>query len=149
METLKDRLRTIIAPVLEEEGYDMVDFKIGRQGRRWLLRVFADKKGGITLAQCTALSKLISDQLDLDDPIQESYILEVSSPGLERPLKTADDFRRKIGKSVVITYQNDESKNERLEGIIVDSTNDTVCLEEQGHQRAIRLDSIVSARLVV
>lgn len=88
--------------VAADEGFDLHDIQIQGSGRKTLLRVFIDKDGGVTIADCERMSKSLSALLDVEDPIKAPYILEVSSPGLDRPLIRQNDFQKNIGKLVRI-----------------------------------------------
>lgn len=94
-----DRAQTL----LNAEGLELVDLEFRREGRGWVLRLFMDKPGGITLDDCAAVSREWGDQLDVEDLIPFRYTLEVSSPGLDRPLKKDADFLRHIGKTIQLT----------------------------------------------
>jgi len=92
-------------PVVEEYNLELVAVEYQKEGQNWVLRVFIDDEDGITLDHCQDVSKELSAQLDIEDPINESYILEVSSPGLDRPLRKDEDFDRFAGHLVdVSTY---------------------------------------------
>lgn len=98
---LKEKLHGMIAPVVREQGLELVrlDYSSGRKGH---LAVFIDKPGGVTIADCETVSRSISDLLDAYDPIPQSYLLEVSSPGVERLLTVEGDFQRFKGEMVIV-----------------------------------------------
>ena len=87
----KQRLLELLEPPLEALGYELVDLDV-RVGRRGLLRVFIDKENGVNLADCELVSRQLSAFLDVEDPLPGQYVLEVSSPGLDRPLRTLEHF---------------------------------------------------------
>lgn len=87
-----------ITPVLEQHQFELVDVEYVREVGVWYLRCYIDKEGGITVDDCEVISRLLGEWLDKEDFIEDSYILEVSSPGLGRPLKKEKDFARSIGK---------------------------------------------------
>ena len=89
-----------IEPVLEEMGFELVDMEYLSERGRWVLRIFVDKEGGITLDECAQVSREVGDLIDVKDFITHEYTLEVSSPGLDRPLKKQADFLKVIGKKV-------------------------------------------------
>jgi ribosome maturation factor RimP len=101
-ETILDQVERLVAPVLAEMSLELVDLEFNREGRSSFLRFFIDKEGGVTLDDCADFSREVSALLDVDDVIDVAYRLEVSSPGLERPLKKAADFERFAGKPVKI-----------------------------------------------
>jgi len=92
----------IVAPVLEEQAMELVDVELRTEGRDLVLTIFLDKEGGITLDDCVAVSQEVGTLFDVENLIDRAYRLEVSSPGLERPLKKAKDFERFAGQTVKI-----------------------------------------------
>ncbi len=97
---LLEKLNGPIQKVLEEERVELVEVNLFRQGRRLLLRLLVDQPGGVSLDDCARVNKRLGDLLDESNLIQESYFLEVNSPGMDRPLKTARDFERVLGKII-------------------------------------------------
>lgn len=92
-------------PLVEGLGLELVEVEWVKEANRWYLRLYIDKPGGVTLDDCEAVSRAVDERLDQADPIPERYFLEVSSPGLERPLKRDADFARFVGQTVeVSTY---------------------------------------------
>lgn len=101
-EAIIERVQEIASPILDSMGLELIEVVYSGSGRRGLLRVFIDKEGGVTLEDCERVSEFLSRALDVADPIPISYTLEVSSPGLDRPLKRQHDFVRSVGKLVKI-----------------------------------------------
>lgn len=99
-EEILERVRQIAAPLAAQEGLELIDVEIGGGGGRQVLRLFIDKANGVSLDDCTSVSRAVSAALDVEDPIQGTYDLEVSSPGLDRPLKTPDHFQKFLGSRV-------------------------------------------------
>lgn len=99
-ETVLTEIQRIVEPVLMDMGYELVDSSFTKQGRDWYLRLFIDKEGGVSLDDCVAVSREIGVVLDAEDPVPGAYHLEVSSPGLDRPLTKEQDFSRFQGQSV-------------------------------------------------
>jgi len=95
-------LYDIVKPVIESLDFELVDVEYKKEGKDWYLRVFIDKEGGITIDDCQIASEILSQKLDEEDPINHSYILEVSSPGLDRPLKKDKDFEKFKGRKINI-----------------------------------------------
>ncbi len=87
-------LRQVVEPLLEAEGMDLVDLQWSRRGRRWVLTLFIDKAGGVTLDDCAHISRQVGARIEVDNLIEHAYTLEVSSPGLDRPLRTLPDYER-------------------------------------------------------
>ena len=92
----------LVTPIIDENSYELVDVEYVKEGADYYLRVYADKEGGINIDDCVLISRALEAKLDEEDRIDNAYILEVSSPGLTRPLKKDKDFKRNIGKTVDI-----------------------------------------------
>ena len=99
-ETYEKKTEEILNPMMEEHGFELVDVEYVKEGGSWYLRAYIDKPGGIAINDCEVISRALSDKLDEEDFIEDSYILEVSSPGLGRPLKKEKDFQRNLGEEV-------------------------------------------------
>ncbi len=99
----KDKIYLLAHQVAEDEGLELISTDLLGSGRRLLLRVIVDKTGGVTVGDCERMSRGLEALLDVEDPIHGSYVLEVSSPGLDRPLTTQRDFEKNIGKLARIT----------------------------------------------
>src|SRR5665647_974104 len=98
-----EQVEEIITPCVQESGLELVDVEFVKEGGSWYLRIYIDKPGGIGLEDCGRLSQKIDRLLDEKDPIPQSYYLEVSSPGIERPLKKISDYNRFAGELALIT----------------------------------------------
>ena len=101
-EAVAPRVQALAEPLARSLGLELVDIEYLREGPNWIVRVFIDKPGGVNLDDCSALSHALGPALDVDDVVGTAYSLEVSSPGLERPLKKPKDFERFAGKRVKI-----------------------------------------------
>lgn len=99
-ETIQTKLEALIAPILADLNFELVDLQVQSEGRQQALRIFIDKPGGITLDDCVAVSREFSAILEIEDPIKSAYRLEVSSPGLDRPLKKPADYQRFAGQKI-------------------------------------------------
>lgn len=142
------RVAEMALPLTEELNLELVDVEYTKEAGRYYLRVFIDKPGGVTLDDCQALSEKLDVLLDVADPIPNSYFLEVSSPGIERPLKKAGDFVRFAGREArVKTFAPVEGRRQ-FKGRILGAAGEEVQLEVEGRTVALRLDNISSARLV-
>lgn len=105
-ETTLDRVLRLIEPVLQDMAVELVDIEFKREGRDWFLRLFVDKEGGITLDDCADVSREVDALLEVEDVIDTAYRLEVSSPGIDRPLKKPADYERFKGRLVKVkTYE--------------------------------------------
>lgn len=106
-----DLVTKLTEPAIVENNIELVDVEFVKEGTNYYLRLFIDKDGGIGLDDCEKISTIVSDLLDKEDPIQQAYFLEVSSPGLERPLKKAKDFLKYEGHRVIVkTFSAFEGK---------------------------------------
>ncbi len=133
MEALKDRLLRLVEPIVEENGVELVDLEVKGSARVILIRVFVDVAGGIRIDDCVRLSRLIEDAIEIENLIPGQYRLEVSSPGLDRPLRTARDFQRNIGRLVEIRYSPsvDETRIESGDILKADETSVTILNQNQ------------------
>lgn len=111
-EILKKKIFEMASNIAADEGVDLYDVQIQGSGKKTILRVYIDKDSGITIDDCERMSKSLSALLDIEDPIKSPYTLEVSSPGLDRPLVKQKDFQKNIGKLVrIITSEKIENQN--------------------------------------
>lgn len=97
-ETYEKKTEELITPLIDAEGFELVDVEYVKEGADWYLRVYIDKDGGITVNDCEKVSRAFNEILDREDYIDDAYIFEVSSPGLLRPLKKDKDYQRNLGK---------------------------------------------------
>ena len=118
----------LLLPIVEKENFELVDVEFKKEGPHRYLRVFIDKDGGITLDDCQKVSEALSEKLDELDPIEENYFLEVSSPGLDRPLKKDADFERFKGELVEIKLYEPINGQKLLEGELVGLVEDHIHL---------------------
>ncbi len=130
----ESRAEQLIMPLIEENNFELVDMEWVKEAGTWYLRAYIDKEGGITINDCEKISRAFSDLLDEEDFISENYILEVSSPGLDRPLKKDKDFARSIGKDVEIKLFKAVNKEKEFTGILTAYDSDTVTIELQDGQ---------------
>lgn len=143
-------------PLVEEEGLEMVELQFSAAGAASVLRVFVDRAGGVTLGQCASISKKLGDFLDTEDLISSRYTLEVSSPGLDRPLTTAQDFKRKIGEKIrLVLTESTDGKTEMVGKIEKVQDKNLVILESsekagsRAQTRVIPLDKVVRAKIIL
>lgn len=139
----------LVERTLTPMGYEVVGVELAGSGTRGrLLRVYIDQEEGITLDDCTAVSHQLSGVLDVEDPIREHYTLEVSSPGLDRPLFTPAHFERFAGHEVRIRLARLIDKRRKVTGLLKGLRGDAVLVEVEGEELAVPLADIESARLV-
>ena len=128
-EMYEQKTEEILLPIVEEYGFELVDVEYVKEGGTWYLRTYIDKEGGISIDDCEKVSRRLSDILDEKDYIDDTYIMEVSSPGLGRPLKKEKDFKRSLGKEVDIRTYRMIDKQKEFTGILKDYDKDTVTIE--------------------
>ncbi|NLV75558.1 MAG: ribosome maturation factor RimP [Tissierellia bacterium] len=149
----KNVLKTIrenCEPIVEDLGYDLVDIEFVRENAEQFLRFYIGKREGVSIDDCQKVSEAVGNKLDEIDPIEGSYYLEVSSPGLDRPLKTDKDLKRNIGKEIEISlYKNIDGKKKFTGELLDFSEIDITIMEENQEKRAIQRDAISNIKLVV
>ena len=131
-ESYEQKTEEILNPIVEEYGFELVDVEYVKEGSTWYLRAYIDKPGGICIDDCEAVSRRLSDILDEKDYIDDAYILEVSSPGLGRPLRKEKDFRRSLGEEVEVRTYRMIEKQKEFTGILKEYDEKTVTIEEDG-----------------
>ena len=128
-EQYEQRTEELLMPILEELNLELVDVEYVKEGSSYYLRAYIDKEGGITVDDCETVSRRMSGLLDEQDYIEESYIFEVSSPGLGRPLKKEKDYARSMGKQLEIRTYRAINKEKEFYGILKKYDSDTVTIE--------------------
>ena len=138
----------LITPIIEAHHFELVDVEWVKEGSNWYLRVYIDKEGGITVDDCEIINREFGDVLDEKDYISENYIFEVSSPGLDRPLKKEKDFVRSIGKDVEIRLYKPIDKKKEYVGTLesYDKNSVTIALED-GQKMTFERSAIALIRL--
>ncbi len=146
-EDYEARTEQLLLPLMEEFGFELVDVEYVKEGGSWYLRAYIDKEGGITVDDCEMVARRMNDLLDEKDFIDESYIFEVSSPGLGRPLKKEKDYIRSMGKVLEIrTYRAVDRKKE-FYGVLTSFTDDSVTIsEDDGNERTFLKKDIALIR---
>ena len=117
-EIYEQKAEALVAPIVEKYGFELVDVEYVKEGGNFYLRAYVDKPGGITVEDCETVSREFSDKLDEADFIDEAYIMEVSSPGLGRPLKKEKDFKRSMGEEVEIRTYRPINREKEFYGIL-------------------------------
>jgi ribosome maturation factor RimP len=143
-----DRIEAVVAPVLASRGLDLVDTEWHREGRRWVLRFFVDKPGGVGIQDCQSFSREAGDVLDVSGLIEPSYDLEVSSPGLDRVLKKERELRWAVGRDVHCWVGEPVDGRTEFAGRLVDVSPAVLMLEEgAGTRREVPRRLVTKARL--
>ena len=153
-EEIEQRTEALLAPLLEELGFDLWDVGYVREGQEMYLRVFIDKPGGIMIDDCVDVSRKLSDRLDEDDLIEDAYTLEVSSPGLGRKLVKDREFTRSIGRDVDIKFYRPVDGSKETSGKLVAFDKETVTIEDTGgkappEQKSYARSDIATVKLSV
>lgn len=146
-----DNVEKIVHPLVEKEGLELVDLEYVKEGENYFLRLYIDnEENDIGLGECEKTSNLLSEELDSADPIEESYILEVSSPGIERPLKKIEDFDRFEGSFATLKTYAPINGEKEFTGTILKRDDNTIRLNLKTDEIVeIPYSSIAAARLAV
>jgi ribosome maturation factor RimP len=143
----------LLRPILEPKNLELVDVEYVKEGKNWFLRVYIDKPGGVDITECGEVSEELSEKLDNTDPIKEAYFLEVSSPGVERPLKTQEDFKNNVNNNIFVKLYEPIEGEKEYEGILKSFDNDLLTIEYKVKTRKkeveLPYDKIAKARLAV
>lgn len=146
-EDYEKRAEELVMPLIEANGFELVDVEYVKEGSNWYLRYYIDKEGGITVDDCELVSRALSDMLDEKDFIDDAYILEVSSPGLGRPLKKPKDFERSIGKEVEVRLYKAINRQKDFEGTLTAYDDDRITISVDGEEMSFDRSSIALIRL--
>lgn len=149
-ENYESRVEAYLLPLMEEHGFELVDVEYVKEAGTWYLRAYIDKEGGIAVDDCEVISRSLGGWLDQEDFIDEGYILEVSSPGLGRPLKKEKDFKRSMGKAVEVRLYRQIDKQKEFTGTLSAYDGNTVTLAmEDGSQKVFEKPDIALVRLAL
>ena len=129
-EEYESRTEKLLKPIMEENHFELVDVEYVKEAGTWYLRAYIDKPGGITVDDCEAVNRKLGDLLDEEDYIEGSYVLEVSSPGLDRPLRKDRDFERSIGREVEVRTFRRIDGGKEFHGILKSWDKSTVIIED-------------------
>lgn len=142
-----DRVRNLVVPLAEQRKLDVIDVSVRGRGPGRVVRVVVDRKGGVDLAACRDLSVALSGQLDATDEIEDRYSLEVSSPGVNHPLKDRAAFDRVEGRAVLVHRRvPGGDRTEQVRGTVVRADDDAVVLAVQDREVAVPYAEIASAK---
>lgn len=139
----------IVEPILNDEALDLVDVEYKKLGKTWTLRIFIDRDQGITVDDCQKVSRQVEDMIEIDDLIANPFVLEVSSPGLDRPLKKEKDFLRFKDKAVQVKTFSPMENRKNFRGTIQDCKNKILFLDEESGLIEISLDKISQAKPII
>lgn len=141
-------MEEIAGSLLRAEGLELVDLEYRREGRRWALRLFIDKEGGITVEDCANVSRELGDLLDAKDVVPETYVLEVSSPGLNRRVRKKEDFARFAGRKVEVRLTAPQKGRRKIVGNILGVEGEAVVIAAPESTYTVLLEDIARATLV-
>lgn len=130
-EIYESRTEALITPLVERRNFELVDVEYVKEGGTWYLRAYIDKEGGITVNDCEDVAREMNEILDREDYIEDSYVFEVSSPGLGRPLKKEKDYIRSMGKEVEIRTYRAINREKEFYGILSAYDENTVTIEQE------------------
>ncbi|WP_114571046.1 ribosome maturation factor RimP [Exiguobacterium flavidum] len=153
MTNVTEIVESLALPIVERENMELVDVEFVKEGTDWFLRVYIDKEGGVDLEDCVRINEQLSEALNEDDPIEQAYYLDVSSPGAERPLKKPEDYEKAIGKHIYVKTYAPVKDAKEFEGTLLAYDGVTLEIEVRVKTRKLKIeipvDKIAMARHAV
>jgi len=144
---VEDAVRAIAADALRSDGLEIVDVEFRREAAGWVLRLFIDKPEGVGLSDCQRTSEVVGTLLEVEDPIPHAYTLEVSSPGLTRPLHREEDWKRAVGRMVRLVTRQNVSGRQDFTGRLTELRPENLVLDVEGIGIEIPREFVVRARM--
>jgi ribosome maturation factor RimP len=144
---LRDSLEALVRPVVERLGYRLWDLEYSPGRGNGFVRLYVDSDAGITLDDCERVSRAVSELLDVEDPVPGQYALEVSSPGLERPLRTAAHFAPYVGETVFVELAQAVDGRRRFKGALIAAGEETIEVDVDGRRHVLPIAGIRKAHL--
>ncbi|WP_213880632.1 ribosome maturation factor RimP [Pseudomonas sp. dw_358] len=148
MSSKLEQLQALLAPVVVALGYECWGIEFSAQGRHSLLRIYIDKEGGVLVEDCEIVSRQISGIMDVEDPISVEYTLEVSSPGMDRPLFTLEQFASHAGDQVKIRLRTPFDGRRNFQGLLRGVEEQDVVVQVDDHEFLLPIDSIDKANII-
>jgi ribosome maturation factor RimP len=145
---VRQQVEQLAEALVASEGMELVDLEYRREGRRWMLRLFIDKDGGVTLDDCASISRELGDLLDVKDVISQAYVLEVSSPGLNRRLRKKEDFSRFAGQKVKLRLVAPIDGRRKIVGELEGIEGEAVIVTAPEGRCSVALKDIARANLI-
>ncbi len=145
----ESKTEELVTPLIEQNNFELVDIEYVKEGSNWYLRVYIDKPGGINVDDCELISRALSDKLDEEDFIDDAYILEVSSPGLGRPLKKDKDFDRSLGEDVEIKLYRMKDGTKDYRGFLKSYNKEEIVIEDNDEEITFKRSEIALVRLAL
>ena len=146
-ETYEAKTEELLQPLVDAHGFELVDVEYVKEAGNWYLRAYIDKPGGIAVDDCEVISRALSENLDEEDYMEDSYILEVSSPGLGRPLKKDKDFQRSIGKEIEVRTFRAIDKQKEFTGILKEFNKDSFTIVIEDNEMTFQRSETALVRL--
>jgi ribosome maturation factor RimP len=147
--SVTESIEELVTPIINENRLELVDVEYKKEGKNWFLRIFIDKEGGVTVHDCTRVSRQIEDLIEVEEAVPSSYILEVSSPGLDRPLKKEEDFLRFKGQRAHVTTYTPIHEQKNFKGTIRDFQKDVLFMDIDNQSVEIPKNQIAKAKLEI
>lgn len=148
-ETVEAKTEELIMPILDEMGFELWDVEYVKEGQEYYLRAYIDKEGGITIDDCVAVSRRMSDLLDADEYIDEAYTFEVSSPGLGRKLVKDKEFDRSIGRMVDVKFYKPVDGTKETSGVLAGFDKDNITIDINGDVKSFARSDIAIVKLSI
>ncbi|GAD15907.1 ribosome maturation factor RimP [Lentilactobacillus otakiensis] len=155
MSNVVETVKQVVEPILENHSFYLFDVEFVKENKSWYLRVYIDKKGGITIDDCVLVSDELSEKLDAmdPDPIPQAYFLEVSSPGAERPLRNDEELKQAIGEYIHVSLYKNLNGNKTFEGTLKSLDDDVMVLQNSkwGKQDTLEIprNLVAKSRLAI
>jgi len=146
---VEDIVYELCKPVTDKNNFELVEVEYKKEGGEWYLRIYIDKEGGVSIDDCQIVSEEVSEILDEVDPIEMAYIFEVSSPGIERPLKTERDYQKAMGKLMEAKLFSPIEGKKLIAGILTGYTNDTVEFDQNNKKIVLDKKQIAIIKPVI
>lgn len=146
MAKIEELIAQIVEPIIEKNGHELVDVEYIKEGQELFLRIFIDKDDGVTLDDCELISKAVEKILDAEDPINQAYHLEISSPGLERPLKKTKDFEKFLKSTIEVKTFSPIDGRKKFKGRLEEVNNDLITIITTNGEIVIPRDKISKAK---
>jgi ribosome maturation factor RimP len=147
-QSIAQQVGSLVEPILEEMGYELVDVEYVSSYGRWILRLFVDKEGGVTIGDCAHISEELGDLIDVKEFVRHEYNLEVSSPGLDRPLRKEKDLSRALGKKVKVRMAIPLEGRRNFTGVLLRYGEGVLHLEVDGQEVALSWPDVAKANLI-
>ena len=148
-EAIEQRAEALLQPIVDAQHFELVDVEYVKEAGTWYLRAYIDKEGGITVDDCELVSRAWEAELDREDHVEDAYILEVSLPGLGRPLKKEKDFLRARGSAVEVRFYQAVDGEKEITGILQDANAEDVTIRVDEEEKTFPRKSIAQIRMAI